>query len=361
LSYQKHEKGEQGFSLLELIVAIAVMTVVTGAIFALMRDTLKGSTATLEISDGQESLRSAHEYINRDLLNTGDGLNSISDIFVTSAFATNYLTLNPIPDLSTPGIVKLGLITTDNNIPANTLVFGTAPPVSVRADPFLTDRLSVLQSDRTFTAVTLAANAISINNGLVAVSPADVGLFSVGEIYLISSGEGSTFATITDRQGVGGPNPFLVFASGDTYGLNTVGVGSLLDKVSKNATVPCSISRMKIIHYYVNSRGLLMRRVFGVIGAGFSETVIAEPVVSLQFRYFMNLRDANGNTVQAAAQLMSSSQQTATRQIEVTITVETPHTLQNGRRQQISMTSSTGIRNMQFLQSSQPTKGGGAL
>ncbi|MDQ2976712.1 MAG: hypothetical protein M3R69_15050 [Acidobacteriota bacterium] len=357
MKQQNYKTGEQGFSLLELVVAVAVLIVITGAIFSLLRDTIKSSTATLELSDAQESLRTAQEYINRDLMYTGDGLNSVSDILVPQDFVTNYLTLNPVTDPNTLGIIHLGLITTDNNVPANTLVRGAVPAVSVRSNPSLTDRISILQLDRDFAAIALPANAINTNTGLVAVSQADINLFTVDEVYLLSSTEGSIFATITDRQGVGTATPFLVFATGDALGINTVGAGSLLDKITKGATVPTSISRMKIIHYYVNSNGLLMRRVFGVRGSGFTESVIAEPVVSLQLRYFINLKDVNGNMVQPEAQLTTSKQQTETKQVEVQLTVETPHTLQNGLRQQMSMTTSTSIRNMQFRQSLQPDSG----
>ena len=120
---------------------------------------------------------------------------------------------------------------------------------------------------------------------------------------------------------------------------------------------------MKLIHYYINSNGLLMRRVFGVknfaANIGFNESVIAEHVVSLQFRYFLNLRDANDNVVQPTAQLASEQEQVETRQVEVTLTVETPHSLQNGQRQTISMTTSTSVRNMQFRRSLQPGANGG--
>src|SRR6185295_20313564 len=137
-------------------------------------------------------------------------------------------------------------------------------------------------------------------------------------------------------QGAGTPAPSLVFGPGDVFGLNSIGAGGQLDVITAGATLPISICRMKVIHYYINSNGLLMRRVFGVKNAGFNESVIAEHVVSLQFRYFLNLRDANGNIVQPTAQLATAQEQVETRQVEVTLVVETPHTLQNGKRQTIS-------------------------
>jgi hypothetical protein len=209
-----------------------------------------------------------------------------------------------------------------------------------------------------FTPITLAAGALAPNTGVAAVSPADIDRFSAGEIYFITSGVGGIFATITARQGVGTPTPSLVFGAGDVYGLNSPGAGGQFAVITAGATLPISICRMKAIHYYINSDGLLMRRVFGVKNAGLSESVIAEHAVSLQFRYFLNLRDAGGNIVQPTAQLTTAQQQIETRQVEVTLTVETPHALQNGIPQQISMTTSTSVRNMQFRQSLQPTAGG---
>jgi prepilin-type N-terminal cleavage/methylation domain-containing protein len=357
LKYRYYKNSERGFSLLEMVVAIAVMLVVTGAIFALMRDSVKTSTATLEMSDGQQSSRTGQEFINRDLMNAGDGLSNIIDIRVPQNFVANYLTLNPV-DPSPSGIVNLGLLTSDNNLPPNTPVLGAAPTEEVRAAPLLTDRISILQTDRAFVPITLEAGDVDPATGRVSVERADIDDFRVGEIYFITSARGSIFATITDRLDVDTANPSLVFAAGDAFGLNSVGAGSELDFITSGATLPTSLSRMKIIHYYVNSNGLLMRRVFGVPNFGFFDSVIAEHVVSLQFRYFLNLRDVNDNVVQPVAQLTTSQEQVETRQVEVTLTVETPNTLQNGQRQQMSMTTSTSVRNMQFRQSLPPNAGG---
>lgn len=361
MTHLNKKKSERGFSLLEVLIVLVVMVVVTGAVFGLMRDSMKTSHATLELTDAQESARTGQEYITRDLVNTGDGLNSINNIRVPLAFVTNYLTHNPITNPATPGVVSLGLITADNNVPANTLVLGTSPAVSVRAAPFLTDRITILQMERpeVFTPITLAAGALTPASGVAAVSPADINRFTVGEVYFITSAVGGIFATITDRQGVGTPTPSLVFGAGDVFGLNSLGNGGQLDVITAGATLPISICRMKVIHYYVDTNGLLMRRVFGVRNAGFNESVIAEHVVSLQLRYFLNLRDVNENIVQPTAQLATAQEQVETRQVEVTLTVETPHTLQNGQRQTISMTTSASVRNMQFRQSLQPNANGG--
>jgi prepilin-type N-terminal cleavage/methylation domain-containing protein len=359
---KSHNKSEQGFSIVEMLIAIVVMTILMGAIFALMRDSMKTSHATLEMSDAQQSVRVAHEYLNRDLVNTGDGLNSINNIRVPQNFVSNYLTSAPVTDPSTPGIIKLGLVNSDNNVAANTAVLGAAPGTVVRSTPQLTDRITILQLERSevFTPITLAVGGLAPATGIAPVSPADIDRFAVGEIYFITSAVGGIFATVTARQGVGTATPSLVFGAGDAYGLNSLGAGGQLDVITAGATLPVAICRMKVIHYYVDNNGLLKRRVFGVRNAGFAESTIAEHIVGLQFRYFLNMRDANNNMAQPTAQLTSAQQQIETRQVEVTVTGETVHTLQNGQRQTTSMTTSTSVRNMQFRQSLQPTANNGS-
>ncbi|HEV7681548.1 MAG TPA: type II secretion system protein [Pyrinomonadaceae bacterium] len=371
MTNHSHKKRQDGFSMLELLIVLAMMIVVTGAALGLIRDSMKTSRAALELTDAQQSARTAHEYIVRDLLNSGDGLNSLNNIRVPQNFVTNYLTRNPVTNPATPGFVTLGLITADNNVPASTVVLGTAPTVSVRSAPYLTDRITILQMERSrveqydsgapeiFIPITLAAGSLTPADGVAQISPADINRFSVGEIYFITSAVGGIFATVTDRQGVGSSTPTVIFGAGDVFGLNSLGAGGQLDVITAGATLPISICRMKAIHYYINSNGLLMRRVFGVRKFGFSESVIAEHVVSLQFRYFLNLRDANGDIIQPTAQLATAQEQVETRQVEVTLTVETPHALQNGQRQTISMTTSASVRNMQFRQSLQPGVSGG--
>lgn len=357
LTQRKIRNSERGFSVVELIVGITVMLIITGAVFALMRDSVKTNKTSMELTDTQQGARAAQEYINRDLMNAGDGLNSISNIRVPRNFVTTYLARSPVTDPGTPGFINLALITSDNDVPANTVVAGTAPTATVRSSPFLTDRITILQVDQSFVPITLNAADINPATGVVRVSAMDIDRFRVGEVYFFTSAVGGVFATITDRLGVGTPTPSLVFAA-DSLGLNSTGAGGQLGFVSAGATVPTSLSRMRMIHYYTNTNGHLMRRVFGVRNAPFFDSMIAEHVVSLQFRYFLNMRDAGGNVVQPRTQLTTSQQQVETRQVETTLTVETAHALHDGQPHRVSTTTSTSVRNMQFRQSLQPGAGG---
>ncbi|MGH9944278.1 MAG: hypothetical protein ACRD9R_18180, partial [Pyrinomonadaceae bacterium] len=106
-----------------------------------------------------------------------------------------------------------------------------------------------------------------------------------------------------------------------------------------------------------------------------TDGVIAEHLSDLQFRYALNLRDANGNIQQPVPRL-TQAQLDKVRQVEVTVTAETAHNVlhggeqstndntqnddtvsSDGKRARVTMTSSTSIRNMQFREALQPTSG----
>jgi prepilin-type N-terminal cleavage/methylation domain-containing protein len=357
--------NQQGFSLIEMILTMGIMVIVMTAVASLMRSSMSLSVNAYEMTDAQESLRTAQEFINRDLVSAGDGLKTMSNIPVTKTFVNNYLSLNPIVDPSLPATVtNLGILTTDNDVPANTVVKGpdpsiaTNPLVYVRSSPVLTDRQTMLQIDSDFTPIALLAPAINAAGSTITISDADVGRFTAGEIYFLTSSVGGTFATVTSVVNDAGATSTLTFAqgaaAGDKFGLNVTGAGGRINTISAGGTLATSLQRMRIIHYFVTADGMLMRRVFGVKGAGFRESAIADHVISVQFAYSLS-PDANGNIVQPVTRLTSLDQQIAVRQVEVTVTVETPHATQNGQRPTLSMTTSTSVRNMQFRQALQPT------
>jgi hypothetical protein len=214
----------------------------------------------------------------------------------------------------------------------------------------LTDRISILQIDPSFTPIALAASSVGGNGTFITISPADVSRFTEGEVYFLTTSNGATFATVTS---IDTGTPRLNFEA-DAFGLNSQGTNGQIDTLTSQGTLALSLMRMQIIHYFINSNGLLIRRVFGTPGTGYRDSVIAEHIVSLQFRYFLNLRGADGNVIQPVAWLANSTEQLALRQVEVTVTAETPHAISTRQQQQLTMTASTSIRNLQFRQALQP-------
>lgn len=355
--------NQEGYSIIEMMIAATVMLICTAAVVALLKNSIFVATASYELTDAQESLRTAQEYINRDLMNAGDGLKSITYIPVNTTFMTGYLTRSPITDATAPSnATLLGIVTTDNNVPTGKSVPGpplpgaspspTPPPVSLLAGA---DRHTLLEIDPDLVANPQYSPAISIDGDIItlpaAMTTADVNnKFKVGEIYFLSSLRGGTFGAITK---VDGTNKKLEFKTGDYCGLNNSATTNRIKDISVNGTLPTTMQRIKIIHYFVDGSKLLKRRVFGESGVPFRDTIIAEHVLNVQFVYSLGL-DVNGDPVQPTNLLTTPLEQVNISQVQVTVTVETPHALNQGLNQVLSTTTSTSLRNMQFRQALQP-------
>jgi hypothetical protein len=270
----------------------------------------------------------------------------------------NYLTL--IPDASDPN--NLALLISDDNVPGTTAVLQASSAANVLGG---SDRMTMLTQDTSFLpSVSLPAGRIT-----VAGSTTNIGLantaerqrFQVGEIYAVTTQNGMAFGVITD---IDATTNTLIMANSQVYGLNQTVGGPIytVAGLASGPSTPGSIIRMQIIHYYVNANNLLIRRVFGVQGAGFVDSVIAEHVTNLQFRYLLNKTDPNGFVPPPVRQVPPADRQTV-REVETTLAVETVRAVNvvtnsnsistgcgasaNGK-QTICSTTATTVRNLQF-------------
>lgn len=352
-------RNQSGFTIIELMIVLTIMIILSASIFGMMRNSMMISLTTYEMTAAQENVRTAHEYLSRDLLVAGDGTRGLGNICVRANFVFGFLTRNPGSNPCGVNMVNLPLIQSDDNVPANTAVPLTNPAKTVRyldvknqPLPELPDRINILQKDTSFTTVTLNPNLISADGGLVSVPLADVNRFNVGEVYFFTSQRGATFATVTARNSAAG---ILSFATGDVYGLNQAVDGGPLSWLSDRGRLATSIQRMLVINYFVDQDGLLIRRVIGLPSTiQPTDSIIAERIMLLKFRYLLNLNGAGNVIQQPADQLATVNQQSALRQVEVTVTSETARELADKKRQQISMTTTTSVRNLQFREVRQP-------
>jgi prepilin-type N-terminal cleavage/methylation domain-containing protein len=352
---------QRGFSLFELLVVMGVMLVITGATMSLMRDSVKVSNVTYQLADAQQSLRAAHESLNRDLVSAGDGLLGLNSIQVSRSFITSYLTTSPVCGSPSATMCPLTVMTSDDLVPTNTTVAGITPAVTVRSTPTSTDRLTTLQLDTAFTEISLAVGAIvsSASGYEITVTTATYDSVNLNDIYFFTSSAGQTLGTVKAKVS---PNKLRFFTS-DAYSLNTTGTNGSLKVVAGTpaagaSTLPVSMTRLLVIHYFVGNDGLLYRRVFGQRDGtnGYRDSVIAEHVTNLQFRYI--LKSTSGAAQPMVAQLTTGTQQAAVRQVEVTVSTETTHPIIKNQRQELSMTSSTAVRNVQFREALQPNASG---
>jgi hypothetical protein len=329
---------------------MAVMLVVMVIAMRFMNDSINISNVTKEMTEAQQNLRTAHDFIARDLLAAGDGMEEIMSPRLLKTFLNNYLTKAPVGDTTYTTLGVLGIITSDNQAPAGTAV-PIPSPTPGTSIPVLTatDRLTVMKIDTAFNdnvgSIPLPTGAVT-GNGQTVTIPGTVSMaqFSVGDIYFFTSTTASAFGSVTT---VNVAARTLTFAAGDRFGLNQVNVNGPINLVANGR--PSTMMLMQVVHYYIDSDKLLRRRVYGVGGVGgYTDTVVAEHVADLQFRYVLGQSDASGNVLAPVTALGTELQQSLVRQVEVTVTTETAHNVVNGAKQKMTMTGTTTVRNMQF-------------
>jgi prepilin-type N-terminal cleavage/methylation domain-containing protein len=80
----KHPRAsESGFSLIELLTAMVITLIVSGAIFGLMTAGQNAFRREPELAERQQSIRLAMDLITRDIANAGTGLPPLSQVFTT--------------------------------------------------------------------------------------------------------------------------------------------------------------------------------------------------------------------------------------------------------------------------------------
>ena len=85
-------KREAGFSLIEVLVATAVMVAITGATLSMLTDAIHANEGVTLLADSQENLRAAMNYMVKDIVEAGEGLPQ-GGITIPNAVTTG----NPTP------------------------------------------------------------------------------------------------------------------------------------------------------------------------------------------------------------------------------------------------------------------------
>lgn len=363
--------NQAGFSLIELLVSMTVFLIIAGAAFTLMGSAVRVSNTNFEMTDAQESLRFAQEYINRDLIVAGDGMEDVTGIRLPTGFCTSYLTSDQVN--ASGGYVNIEMMNPDNNVAAAFTTPSNPPGGTALNVMQNSDRIAILSRDPSFIPVAVQAStgtpvedsptmlAPATGNPRITVkfaTAAEMNNFTVGEIYYLSSSDGArrTFAAVSAKNTGSGNN--ITFASGDAYSLNPAGANAPVQWITAGASgmTGFTISRMQIITYFVHAKttgsvtsGLLTRRVIGVAGRGYTDSVIAEHITNIQFRYHLNLRDATTGQLRAPVdQFATGPEMITVRQVEVTVTAESTRAVNNNVKPTMSSTTSTSVRNLQF-------------
>jgi len=252
---QAPRAGDAGFTLVELLIATAIMGVIMGATFTALTNAYRANESAKKISGLNENLRIGMDLIVRDLIQVGQGMPTGRTVQVPSGTGA-LLIQRPHPQGSACTQWASGTTT----IPAVTGGPGCGPTINGVA----TDMVTTLAVDTVLDGVPVLSFNVSGHSATVALpaqaaggldistgGPDDV---RVGDLMMFAKGSTSALVYVT---AVGGAQSFT-FSAGDPMNLNQFAAalnGTVDDLATLAPTTAYSarVSRIRMITYYLDN------------------------------------------------------------------------------------------------------------
>lgn len=350
------QKSQLGFSLVELMVAMVIFLVVTGAVYGLLQAGGIDRNRSSRRTDIMKNARAAISLIGRDALNAGLSFHRngavVPDDFISDTLGFPVDADNQ-RDLLTSVMAGNNLFPNDLN-----------PDSNIR-----TDMIAFAYRDMDFNdGTTVALNGVSVGgNSSTARLSTQTGQILVTNIYdlfLIESDSSQVAVMATARA-----NFWIDFAPNDPLNLNQafngVGVdGSLLRQCvgagDQNCTTySASAKRFVWVSYRVTQDGTLVRTTYGNnAGRPADEQIQTMPlaynVQNLQFRYVLQNGVVSENPSVGADGIISTLDDrpgdfNLIRQIVVTLQVTAPEAdEQTGEPAVITLNATFSVRNVAY-------------
>lgn len=273
--------SERGFSLLEVLVSMAIMLLVLTGTMTVMADAMRSQATAREMLDTNSTLRASMDLLERDLLQVGQGLPVGRRIGIPNGEGARPIVRpGPAESGDCPGV---DTFPADSTLPAITV----GPELGPAINGTCTDVITILAGDNLFGPVRVTSIA---NNGTSIVIDDDVDIsdspdllgdnLHPGDLLMLTKGSTSVLMQVTAVE-----NQLVTFGTGsdvDPLGLNQFDTGlDMLGTINQlRAQAPSGASgveatRIRMITYYVSDdpdNPRLMRVVGGedpnVVGFG---------------------------------------------------------------------------------------------
>ncbi len=301
-------KRERGFSLLEMVVAMSIGTILMGAAVQLYSQGVAATWTVSQRAELQQDFRAASNILTRDMSLAGAGLSAHSAIELATS------TTIPRFGCDQTGACYLG---SANNAPGTYplqssgapylygLITGFEGGPTLSSNPQATDTVTVVYTDSNFllncyTATVTNATTITFSippgtptpwpSGCVfppgvttpqLVNDAAVGL-TAGDLILLANPQ--VVAEVTGSPTATGGTTFTVpFAAGDVLKMNQAAASATNSLAGVTAGTATSALRLMVITYYLDntpSPPRLMRQI-----GGHSPMPVSENIVYMKFSY----------------------------------------------------------------------------
>ena len=350
--HRSSNRSEPGFTMIELLIALAVTVVIVAAAVLMFTSSVQSSTRSLKYSEIQTEARAALSQITRDLSQAGTGvpLNGI-----------------PIPSLATGGVDPNFACDSNQCYTASDppftqgLLYKVTPGNDIGptiSEP--SDAIKVVYVDPTLDWSAFQAAVIDPNGGSLTMpvatlpAPTDpaVGV-TPGDVILLQNANGSAVGIVTSVAGsliTFGSDPLninqLAAPSGNIKALSTPGTNP--------ATYPpTQVSRLVMVTYFIQpfaGPNGPDARIMRQVGAH-PPIPIAEHIEDMKFTY--DIVDPvtgalTSNSLNAVTGVPPVPQPNQIRKVNISVTARAVRPEPNGDFFRINLTTSIGPRNLSF-------------
>lgn len=241
----QYRSAERGFTILELLVSVAIFTIVMGTIYALLRVGSSDRFTTNQRADILQNARVALNTLGVDVQNAGFAF----DVAILPDNALQWVGL-PLDADTSPD--RLYPIVPGNDLKTNTL------------SGIQTDIISFASIDDSWnldaqgTPQPILIDAHPGGNQLRTPTTDGMAPVRAGELYVVSDDVGDTIGWCTQVP-PSSNRRFANFSSSDPLGINQPGSSGQLF----NKNLPCAMTKLRWVAYWVEPDGTFVRAVFG--------------------------------------------------------------------------------------------------
>ncbi len=341
--------SEAGFTLMEMVISMAIFLIVTGLIWGAMNVARGSRTTVNQEVELSKTLRVAMNLLGRDTYNSGYGYPLESAVVLPDNRITNLLGIPTDFDTTRDTVPP---IMAGNNITLNAI--NTTPGVR-------TDQVTFLFKDSSFNPIGTGPAQVSTPLSINAATTTGTGIDEIVpiagsntvcriyDIYVVNGNTGSTLGMATALSGA----DKIQFANGDPLNLNQTGSTGPL----RGITVPASLHRVFMVTYFVTADGTLTRRRYGnnqtIPAVPFVDEPLVYNVEDFQIQYVMDDGTINNNPSAGLDGIAGNADDEeanmqAVRQIRFSIEARSNELTPNGEPYRTSLISTYSTRNLGY-------------
>jgi prepilin-type N-terminal cleavage/methylation domain-containing protein len=307
------KRTTRGFSMTELLVSMAIGSIVVGGAVQMFSQAMRAHFITSQKAELQQDFRAATNIMTRDISLAGSGIGDIGialpsgtgtlPVYPCSAVACNYVNAGSAAYPTQTGVPYLYGIVPGNNL--GITVNAAQGPTDIISIAYVDVNFAIncyqVSMDATGTVATFTlptplpvtcilppglAAPQALNDGVVGLKQGDLLYFQVTIGVGANATTASAIGSVSSVAPGGGPNSFIVgFAAGDVGHINQpAAAGGSLKQLAGNTSG--SATRLRYITYYLDispNDGVTPRLMRAV--AGQTPTPVAENVGYLKFSY----------------------------------------------------------------------------